>query len=231
MKIFHKIVVLSLCLLFCCACTKKNQITIQGDIQNAEGQYITISRMNLNELQVIDSVPVHHGKFALALRPEDGEYAFYQLSLRKDNALTTIAKKGDQLRFTIDAQPMVKSYCVTGGHEAELLCELDHQLSLFIDSVQILEQYYYVDIEDDSLRSYINYCYLQIKNHHKEYLKNFICQNPQSLAWLVAFYQKYNNGKFFSEEEDRDILMFIYDNLSKKYPNNENVKWLGKRCS
>lgn len=229
MSVIHKIVLLSFCLIFCSACSKKNLITIQGHMESAEGQYITISKMNLNEMQVIDSVQIQHGDFILSLHPDDKEYAFYQLSLNKDNALTTIAKKGEQLQFTIDAQPMVRNYLVEGSHEAELLNELDRQLSLFIDSVQVLEQYYYRDMENDSLRSYIDYCYLLIKKHHTEYLKDFICRNPQSLACLVAFYQKYNNGKFFSEENDKDLLKFIYDNLLKEYPHNENIKWLEKR--
>lgn len=229
MKHFVKIGFSLLLLVLMASCFHKSNVVFMGEIANLDGQYLTVSKMNLHEMEVMDSVQIQQGKFRIVVPAENDDPAFYCLSLNKENALSTIAQRGDKLHFIIDEQPMVKHYQVTGNHDAELIAELDAHLALFVDSVQFLENKYYEELDNDTLHQLIEDSYLQIKKHHTDYLKAFIAENPNSFASLVAFYQKYNNGIFLSEVVDQEILKNIYQNLNATYPENENLMWLHDR--
>lgn len=224
-----KIILLCLGLFCLTACNHRNSVIFWGEIENSDGQYLTVSKMSRQELEIVDSVQVQNGKFRIAVPMENVEPVFFCLSLNKENSLSTIAQRGDKLHFVIDGQPMVRHYQVTGNHDAELMSELDSHLALFVDSVQFLENKYYEELNNDTLHQLIENSYLQIKKHHTDYLKAFIAENPNSFASLVAFYQKYNNGIFLSEVVDKEILKNIYQNLSETYPENENLLWLRAR--
>lgn len=211
------------------ACKSKTTIFFDGEIEQCEGSYIKLSRLSLDELQLIDSTRVDNGKFSFTIDVEDDAPHFYCLSLDDWNGLTTLAQCGDILHFTITQQPMVKNYSVVGSYDAERIALLDQRLTNFIDSVQMLEQYYNEMQDNDSLRAEVESHYIQIKDNHTHFLRSFIQEDPASLSCLVAFYQKYAYAKFLSEDRDSDLLQMIYDALSDKYPENENVIWLRDR--
>lgn len=219
--------------LFCAvSCQNKDRIIFEGDIKNAkDGAIIRVSELQNDELVLLDSAEIKNGKFSVSLPTTDDEPAFYQIGYNNQNALMTLARRNEKVTFYLNSDNIVKNYTVSGAKDAELMQKLDHQLQLFIDSTDYLLNIYYEAMDNDSLRAEVERCYEQIKMHHTNYLQNFIRQNNQSLSIIIAFYQKYNNGRFFSEDENRELLQYIYDSLKKKYPNNEYVDWLSKRLS
>lgn len=222
--------VLLLCLLSL-GCDRQNGVTFEGDISGAEGKFLTISLMTPAGEGTIDSVHIKNGHFKLAFPMEDGNPHFFKISLRNNNAFTTLAKKGENLSLEADASSLVQSYTISGGHDAELMQQLDHRLSLFIDSTEILMEWYNLNSNDDTLHAQIERAYNHIMDNHATFLRQFIQENPQSLSSLAAFYQRYNLCVFLPEEENLDLLRMLYTNLQKQYPDSEDVKWVGERLN
>ena len=227
-KITGVATVLLLCLL-CLGCTNQNGVAFEGNVSGAEGKYITISLIHPNGENSADSVQIKNGHFKIAFPVEDDNPHFFKISLCNDNAFTTLAKKGEKLEFEADAASLVRSYTVTGSHDAELMQQLDRRLSLFADSAEILMEWYALNDNDDTLHGHIERAYNQITAHHAAFLRQFIQENPQSMSALAAFFQRYNRCAFIREEENLGLLKTLYDNLQKQYPDSEDVRWVEER--
>ena len=210
-------------------CTRHNGVTFEGDITGADGCYLTISRTCAGETLFTDSVQIRNGSFSLTVPSEDDGPDFYDISLRKENAFTTLANKGDTVHIEADASSLVRTYRATGSPDAARMCQLDQHLALFADSTDHLEELYEYYQEDDSMRAAIEAAYVKIREHHTAFLRDFIAQNSESLSCLAAFYQRYNRYRFFSEKENLQLLQEIYATLKSRYPDNGNVIWLEER--
>lgn len=236
MKIVRLFLIL-LCIGTLASCNRNNTITFKGTLRNESPKYIYLSKVTVDGVILLDSAEVRKGKFALHVKAQNdkerellNEPAFYRISFNPDNAFTTLAHAGEHLVIDAAADSLVKTYTITGGHDAELVQQLDHQLKLFIDTTWFLETAErFINPNNDSLREVIEVYYLKTVDCHTRYLRKFIDENLNSLAAITAFYQVYNRRNFFDETKDLELLKKIYENLIKIYPNNENVQFLKQR--
>ncbi len=223
------ILLLPLCLLLSCQ-HKRSLITIEGDISGANHGKIALALVTNTGLEPIDSMRMKNGHFLFELKA-DGKEAkkragtpmLYQIMLSPYNTLTTIAMGGDHLTIKADAENLAGSYTVSGGEEAVLVGQLDSALRAFVRPVDSLYLPYRSNIHNDSVREAIERQYVQLVNHHKQYLIQFIRQHPDKMASYVAFYQSYNNRRFFNEQENKPLLRQITYTLKKTYPDNPYI--------
>lgn len=228
-------ILLSLCLLFSCQ-HKKSLIVIEGDIAGASNDKITLALITNEGLEPLDSMRMKNGHFCFELKANDkaartraASPMMYQIMLSPYNTLTTIAKGGDHILIQAHAESLIEKYHVSGGEEAVLMGQLDSALHTFVQPADSLYRLYSNDIYNDSLREATEQQYLQLVEHHKQYLKQFIQQHPDQMASFVAFYQSYNRRKFFNEQENKVLLRQITQNLKNKYPENPYVQKMQER--
>ena len=232
-----KLLLIILCIGTLASCNRNNTITFKGTLRNESPKYIYLSKVTVDGVILLDSAEVKRGKFALHVKAQNDQEkeqladpAFYRISFNPDNAFTTLAHAGEHLEINAAADSLIKTYTITGGHDAELIQQLDHQLKLFIDTTWFLETAeHFINPNNDSLREVIEVYYLKTVDCHTRYLRKFIDENMNSLAAITAFYQVYNKRRFFDETKDIELLKKIYENLIKIYPNNENVLFLKQR--
>lgn len=210
-------------------CHRHSGVTFVGEITGADRIYLTVSRTCAGETLFTDSVQIQNGRFSMTIPAGDDGPDFYLVSLRKDNAFTTLANKGETVQIEADASSLARSYRATGSPDAERMCQLDQRLALFADSTDHLEELYDYYHENDSMRAAIEAAYVKIRENHTSFLRDFITQNSESISCLAAFYQRYNRHRFFSEKENLQLLQDICATLKSRYPNNGNVIWLEER--
>ena len=223
-------ILLPLCLLLSCQ-HKKSLIVIEGDIAGASNDKITLALITNDGPEPLDSMRMKNGHFCFELKANDKNAReraatpmMYQISLSPFNTLTTIAKGGDHILIQANAESLVNHYQVSGSEEAVLMGQLDSALHTFVQPADSLYRLYSDDIYNDSLGEAIEQQYLQMVNHHKQYLKQFIQQHPDKMASFVAFFQSYNRRQFFNTQEDRNLLRQITHNLKKTYPENPYIQ-------
>ena len=213
------------------ACSNRNvSVKIEGDIQNGGDQMIRLALITPEGMDMIDSVKMRDGHFEFKIpskdeRTKELEIApmMFQLFLSEENSLATMAKKGDRLHITADAQDLVRTYRIIGGEEAELIHQLDSSLTAFVIPVEKLFKQYSENMYNDSVRANIEAQYIPMLQQHRQFLADFIDKHPNNMACYIAFYQSYNNRTFFDPFQDLDLLKQINDNLSKVYPKSEYV--------
>lgn len=222
--------------LFVACQNNKNQIVIDGTLQNAHHELVRLALVGADEQIVVDSVRVKDGKFQFSIPAETVERLaktkspmMYRLSVAYDNSMTTAAKCGEHLRISADARNLAGTYRISGGTEAVLFGQLDSALSVFSTATQKLYKNYQEHIGSDSVRASVERQYVEMVDLHRRYLENFIKQHPDNMASYIAFYQSYNRRNFFSEVDDFAILKQITQALKKQFPDNPYMEKMDLR--
>lgn len=209
------------------ACGTKT-IRLSGDFEGGGNRFLVLRSVSADDVSVVDSVRLENGHFDMKISVSDTQPVFYQLNLSPDDGFTTLARSGDRLTFKGVAGQLAHTCEADGSHDAQLMTQLDHRLALFADSVGRLEEVFNESC-DDSLHAIIESVYLKIKRNHTDFLRNFIRQNPHSLAILPAFYQRYNHAVFFDDRADAELLRQMLSGLEPYYGENRNVKRILER--
>ena len=211
------------------ACTNRNvSVIISGDINHADNQMIRLALITSDGMDIIDSTNLRNGKFEFKISSEDERIKerentpmMFQLFLSEENCLSTMAKKGEHLQITADAENLTRTYHISGGEEAVLMQQLDSALTAFVVPVDQLYETYQKNVTDDSVRAEIEQKYMVLLQNHRQYLENFIETHPNNMASYFAFYQSYNRRNFFDIYHDLDVLKRINANMQKVYPESE----------
>lgn len=227
-----KLLLLITAVLFLAACgDRKTSVVISGNIRNGGNAKMTLALITADGLEKIDSTNLRDGHFEFKISSEnelvkerENAPMMFQLFLSDDNSIATMAKKGEKLKITADAQDMTKTYRISGGEEAVLIQQLDSTLTGFIAVADSLYGIYEKNIENDSVRADVDAQYMGHVKSHRRYLERFIAEHPNNMASYIAFYQSYNRRSFFDIYQDLDVLKQINTNMSKVYPDNEYVK-------
>ena len=214
------------------ACSNRNvSVKISGDIKDGGNQKIWLALITSEGMEMLDSTNLKNGHFDFKVSSDnelvkEREKApmMFQLFLSESNSLATMAKKGEKLTITADAQDLTKTYQISGGEEAVLMHQLDSALTAFVVPTEKLYETYQKTLENDSARAEIEAKYVVMLQNHRQYLEDFIDSHPNNMASYIAFFQSYNRRNFFDIYKDLDILKKINANMSKVYPESEYVK-------
>jgi len=237
-KRYKKFILVLLISFFIVSCYyRKSIITFEGTLTHAENTTIYLVHLTPDGLFCIDSCILKQGKFKLMVRKEAdkkitdyAEPSFYRIQLKdKNNNIVLPAKSGDHITITSDARNLVKNYTAQGSHDVQLMQQLDLRLKKFIDSTDRLQLFYNQHIDNDTARMQVEEAYNLLVAHHTAFLQQFIVQNSQSMVTIMAFYQQYNQKRFFSETEDSLLLQSICTHLTRLYPHSEHVLFLQER--
>lgn len=225
---------LSLLLLF--SCSHKNDIRIEGELENGNGRTLHLSLLTPDGLQKLDSSVVRHNSFKFNIRQKQladflatDEPGFFQLSLSADNGLTTLVKCGQTVHISADANRLIRTYRVQGPEDAVLMWQLDSALAAFAQYTDTLLQIYQYYMDNDSVRSEVERRYNQATVAHQQFLRDFITKHSSSFSSMIAFYQVYNQHRFFDEKEDAELLRMLTDSLGVDYSNSQYVRYLQSR--
>ena len=227
-----KIVLLMIMAMIMASCADRNvSVKIAGDIHDGGNQMIRLALITSEGMEMIDSMNLQNGHFEFKLSSENEQIKerenapmMFQLFLSEENSLSTMAKKGERLKITADAQDLTRTYHISGGEEAILIHQLDSSLTAFVIPTEKLYETYQKNGENDSVRAEIEAKYVKMLQNHQQYLQDFIKSHPNNMASYIAFFQSYNRRNFFDIYQDLDILKQINNSLSKVYPESEYVK-------
>lgn len=210
---------------------RKTSVVISGDIKNGGKQMVRLALITSDGMEMMDSTNMKNGHFDFKLssdneliKSREDAPMMFQLFLSENNSLSTMAKKGEHLKITADAQDLTRTYRISGGEEAVLMHQLDSALTLFVTEANKLYEVYQKNVENDSVRGEIETRYMNLLFSHRDFLEKFIADHPNNMATYIAFYQSYNRRNFFDMYQDLDLLKQINTNMSKVYPESEYVK-------
>lgn len=209
--------------------TKSNDFTIEGKYDNASGEEISLIELKTEGTNKIDSMKIEDdGSFQLTGYTNIPK--FFVVEAGENNGLTLIIKPGEKIRLSGDLDNLNSTYEIKGSEDSKKIVELRTRLENTIADLDSLGRIFRENPNDEEmndLRSRLTDKSHEIINEHKEYTINFIDNNINSLASLMALYQQIGPQSYVLDpKEDFEYFEKVDSSLMEKYPNSEPVQSL-----
>jgi peroxiredoxin len=226
-----KILILIIPLILISGCKKNDSFTVSGFINNSTHKFISISKIDVNNTEFIDSVKISKkGNFRIRVKATEPD--FYQLSLSESDFMTLLAEPGEKINLKFDDENIYTNYTVEGSKGSEQVRILDLRLletRRKLDSLNLAYEKASAEPGFDTVQPVIAQAALDIVKAQRRFSIEFVVSNISSLASIKALYQKLNDDTYvLYESRDLQYLKIVSDSLTRHYPDSRHTKALVK---
>ena len=223
-------------LLFACnhaGRSDKMDFILRGKIENAEHLTLSLEELSPNEIIPLDTVYLApDGTFYYRMELVNAGFFILRFSAR--DFVTLLVHPGERIEFTADAKDIALTYKVEGSPGSFLVGKLNkkqRESYLLLDSLTraVREAKYQPDFMEK--RKALSETYEQKFREQQVFVKEFIQENPKSLASVIALYQYFGNRMLLNEKEHLDYFEDLGISLGATYPDNKHVIDLKRRVS
>ncbi len=206
-----------------------NQFTIEGQLENANNEKLYLVELKTGGVNEVDSVQLgQKGKFEFTGYTETPK--FFLVRTSPQNSATLVVEPDDNITLEGEAQNLGSNYTVSGSEGSREIMKLRKRLESTIASLDSLGKIYKENPgqeESGALRTRLNKESRKIVQNQKEYTKDFIDRNLNSLASLMALYQQIGPKSYvLNPQQDFAYFKKVDSALMANYPNSEPVKSL-----
>ena len=217
-----------LTILILSSCIKSNQFEIHGVLKNGAKKEITLSKLLVNGTEDIKTIKTDKdGSFNFKYSTDIP--GFFNLSVSKNNFLTLLIEPGEKVTVISEVNNLGTSE-IKGSEGSLLVQNINIQLSntkFKLDSVLNYAESIKDDPDFNQKVDEINNTYAKIVDRQRDSSIAFIIRNLNSLASIVALYQKYDNENYvLYKNRDLQYIKIVSESLGEKYPESQHVKAL-----
>ncbi len=212
--------------------TNKDNFEVKGTIKNSKNEKVYISRLTTAEKILTDSCYTDtNGNFNLSGKIT--EPSFFILYTFNSDYIHLVIHPKDKINIITNIQNFNTEYIVEGSGDSKLIKKLVDKQRLTLEKITSLS-IKFDNIKGDpdffQKKTEIDSTYNLIFNNHKNFSKEFIIENPGSMASIMALYQQLGrNAPVFDYKKDFRYFNLADSNLTALYPNSEAVKSLNKK--
>jgi len=215
---------------FITACQSNNTgYEIAGTLEHATEGTLILKKMNLNDLEVIDSTTIDPGGTFL-FQGSIETPNFFLIERDRSNYITLIVHPGDRIQVSADANDMVNNYKVNGSKDSELLQEFTGKMMTAIQELTEMGRVYRDSIDSPGLPALVEQFDKrseEIGDELRAYTIAFIEDNQESLVSMIALYQQLAPRQYILDPmADFEYYARIDSILYALYPESDPVKTL-----
>ncbi|MBN2522707.1 MAG: redoxin domain-containing protein [Bacteroidales bacterium] len=209
------------------SCNRKNNFSIKVTFEQLDPTPLRLYLLTESDAILVDSV---HLKEKPRARLEGKvEYAsIYLLKFFNDQAIYLVIHPDDKISIEVNNSTDKITYYVKGSPDSRLIKELTDKQNIVLKTIDQLSMAWETSRSDSLMLKLIDSSYSALLKEYREYTRNFITSNPNSLATILALYQNFGRKSqpLFDKYDDLDVFDFVDSSLSILYPNTEAVKAL-----
>ena len=206
----------------------ENDIEIRGTLHAGSGESVLLEEMGAREYIPVDTVLCDaSGNFSISFVQD--RTAFYVLRYGPSGYVTLLLEPGEKLEFTgrLDDRD---SYSISGSPGSELLQKLASEHLRALDALGEIarkNREHVTDPDYVQLSLQLDHEFDSITNAFQEYSIDFIHENKNSPAILIALYNLYGQGiPVFHPRTDFPIYQLVDSLMMDAYPELEAVQLL-----
>jgi len=223
-RLFFFSIILSILLAGCGK--NENQFTIKGRITHGEGKPVYLEELLVSSTKLLDSAKIN-SKGEFEFKGETGIPTYYLLKLSDKKFITLLVDSLEEVFIEADIANFERDYRVSGSvgsiHVKQLndrLFETRHKL----DSLRSLNNLFKGNPDYPELSKQWKEETARIKQEQVEFSKQFVNDNPFSMASVMALYQKFDNDEYIIN--DLHTMRVAASALNSIYPQSGHVKAL-----
>lgn len=206
----------------------KNPVSLEGILQDGAHKDVILEEMAVREYIPIDTVSCdEEGHFFL--RFEAQETAFYVLRTGGRGYITLLLEPGEHIILK-GKYAQSDQYKVEGSRGSEALMELAKAHKRAIDDLGEISDLMSESMEHQDypqIKMGLDQKFDSVTSSFKNYSKDFISKNQESLSILIALYNLYGQGlPVFDPLEDFQTYLLVDSLLQSHHPDFEATKLL-----
>jgi peroxiredoxin len=227
MKNFWLITVLLL--IFQACGDDSNRFAIEGKLDNAGGEELYLMELTSDGTNTLDSTKVdQEGNFRFTGYTSVARFLLVRSTPRK--SVTLVVEPGDDIQLQGNLDNLGRTYQVEGSEGSREIMNMRRRLDQTIASLDSLGRIYRENRDSENaeaIQSRLNKESRRIVREHKDYTKDFIDRNLNSLSSMMALYQQIGPRNYVLDPR-KDFRYFekVDSALMANYPNSEPVKRL-----
>jgi thiol-disulfide isomerase/thioredoxin len=213
------------------SCGNNNRFIVHGTIDNAVGDTLFFSRMDLGGDVVLDSAIVKkNGSFRFKQEALSTP-AFFKLSFSPDNYITLLGDSTEHIEVIADQNQFITGYRVNHSQGSMLVKDYSLGVVRFRKSVDSLINVYSHLPEDQKLMQVdtINKQLVEIIAQYKQKTGQKILESPRSFAGYYALFLNLSDGTpIMNVRNENDQIYFaaLATSLNLIYPESPRVRQL-----
>ena len=213
----------------------EKSFVIHGKLTDSKRDSIFLKELTVKNMVSVDSTIINDdGEFYFKIKPK--ETSFYLIRIKKNNFITLLIEKGENIEITGSALLLKSTYTVSGSIGSSLIKELNDHSQINYERVDSLGAIYKKSKGSPDIlkiKESLDSIYKGIFIGQKNYLKNFIDKNTSSLACIIAIYQQFGREPMFNINSKEDFVYFekLDNALMKAYPDNQHVTDMHERIA
>lgn len=209
------------------ACSRKDQMKISGEIQNAAKQKVYLEQLNVDQAVVIDSTETNrNGKFSF--KREVTTPTFYNIRIGKNTSVTLVGEPDTHIKLKGSLEDLNKSYWVEGSESSLWLKILNDQFSRTRQTMDSLRKAYDALPEEkayDTIRERLSTEWDTVTSRQIRFSKDFVLKHAVSPTSYYALYQKFDNDNFIlTPEENLHSYKIVASAFKAMYPESQYTK-------
>jgi thiol-disulfide isomerase/thioredoxin len=206
--------------------SQPDYFTVSGTLTNGNGEKIYFSELQTNKINVLDSAILDSdGKFSFSGITQFPK--FYALRTNPRNYITLIVNPFNQIIIKGDARNLGSAYTVQGSEESNKIRILRNRLNESItqlDEIGTVFNSYIGKPEFNKVKDSISQVSKQIIEDHKKYTIQFVEQNKNNLAGLMALYQQVGIRQYILDpKQDLKYFEMVDSALAISIPKSDAV--------
>lgn len=208
---------------------KDNNFSVSGQFKNASGETIIFQRLNLNGTEFIDSMKIKKdGSFEFEAN-KLMEPTFYQVTINPNRTLVLLIDSTENIMVKGDLKAFDASVQVLQSEGSQELLKINKKAADLQKSIQskLKEINDLTNGENDKKEQLQGEISKEIEAY-KEYIYNYIFENPRSFVGYYALFQNILDLPIFDVMDPKDHISFatLATSLNMLYPESERVKHL-----
>lgn len=226
------LIFLSVILILIACRREKTNFVVSGKLAGNKGARIFLKEMTPSELIPVDSSSLDEsGNFTL--KGYTNNVRFYTLYVTETNYIVLLIDAGDKILISGDAGNLYNSYTVEGSDDSREIRDLSTEQSKTVLRIQQLSKIFNDSIHSPHLskiKDSLDAVYKEIIDSQRAFTFDFIRQNINSLASLMALYQQIGPRQYLLDPvEDFNYYTMVDSSLNILYPESEAVRELHRQ--
>lgn len=223
--------VLFVALLFFSRCGSRENFRIEGKFQITDPTPVLLYYLSESEAILKDSLFTNTGSFVFKNKAQFS--GIYLMKFFNDQQIYLVIHPGDHIKIDIDNSKSEISYYVEDSYDSKRVKELTDRQRILLKNIDQLSRELESNREDTEVRARVDSVYHELMMKHRNFTVEFIHENPQSLANILALYQNFGRKTqpLFDKYDDIGIFDFVDSTLVVKYPETDAVKALNKEVN
>lgn len=209
-----------------------NGVVIKGKLENAKGSYIYLQELAVDGAGKVDSLLLpKSGSFKF--KREQQYPVFYTMWVGKTRKyITLLAKPGERIKITADADSLFKTYQLKGSEESLNLQILTRRFNQTLNTCDSLNNVYQQFIASRNpnlvnIQKILSMSFDNALEEQRKFTISFIEKHPSSLANILALYQKVDSNNWvLNKPGDTKYYTKVDSALYKNYRDTPHVSAL-----